>query len=411
MSVTVKIFTKHGGRPTLFQTREFEALPVTLGRDETCTIALDDPMKHISRVHVELEEGEEGEEGLCWISVVSKVNPVIVKGRRHGPGSRVPLESGDSFGMGEFEVQVLFAESESHRAPISPATGSAMPATISPVENNSVGVLLAAAEEMPALAKDDIPPPEPGLFDEPTFMGANEPTYLGPSMHALAAGKPPPAALEMRAPADAAAALKPPASSVQDALRVFLESAGMPAQDLTPEQSEKLLREYGAVLRAAVEGLTMLLVTWGEMRKEFEPQEGTKVAARETNPLKLMSQPQEGVEFVFDAGTRSAGFLEPVPAIRDATEELRAHQLALMAGLRAVTLGALRRFDPQVLEKAFEKSAGGFNLGGRKAKMWELFLAHQQKLAQETQQDFGKVFGRDFMAAYEAQLRRLKARH
>lgn len=56
MSVTVKIFTKHGGRPTLFQTREFEALPVTLGRDATCTVALDDPMKHISRVHVELEE-------------------------------------------------------------------------------------------------------------------------------------------------------------------------------------------------------------------------------------------------------------------------------------------------------------------------------------------------------------------
>ena len=66
MAVTVKIFTKHGGRPTLFQSRDFDALPVTIGRDATCTLALDDPHKHISRVHVELEE----EDGTYWMSVV-----------------------------------------------------------------------------------------------------------------------------------------------------------------------------------------------------------------------------------------------------------------------------------------------------------------------------------------------------
>ena len=43
MPVTVKVFTKHGGRPTLFQSRDFDALPVTIGRDATCTMALDDP--------------------------------------------------------------------------------------------------------------------------------------------------------------------------------------------------------------------------------------------------------------------------------------------------------------------------------------------------------------------------------
>src|SRR6266478_6852918 len=106
MTVTVKIFTKHGGRPTLFQSRDFDALPVTIGRDATCTMALDDPHKHISRVHVELEE----EDGTYWMSVVSKVNPVMVKGRRYGPGTRLTLKSGDSFEMGEFEVQVVFAE-------------------------------------------------------------------------------------------------------------------------------------------------------------------------------------------------------------------------------------------------------------------------------------------------------------
>ena len=79
-----------------------------------------------------------------------------------------------------------------------------------------------------------------------------------------------------------------------------------------------------------------------------------------------------------------------------------------MAGMRAAILGALRRFDPQVLEKNFEKSAGGFGLGSKKAKLWEAFIAQQQKLTQEAQEDFNKVFGRDFMAAYQSQLRKLK---
>src|SRR5256885_9798354 len=106
MPVTVKIFTKQAGRPSLFQTRECEMLPVTIGRDASCSLALEDPHKHISRVHVELEE----EDGTYWMSVVSKVNPVMVKGRRYGPGTRLTLKSGDSFEMGEFEVQVVFPE-------------------------------------------------------------------------------------------------------------------------------------------------------------------------------------------------------------------------------------------------------------------------------------------------------------
>jgi type VI secretion system FHA domain protein len=397
MPVTVKIFTKHGGRPTLFQSRDFDALPVTIGRDATCTMALDDPHKHISRVHVELEE----EDGTYWMSVVSKVNPVMVKGRRYGPGTRLTLKSGDSFEMGEFEVQVVFPE-------------KARPAPPPPAEKKSLIKMLAEEDESDGGA---IPPPEPGIFDEPTFVGGKEePTYIGPAMKAAPAPekrpametKPPPAAAPAPRPAAVPTAAPEVAGSMNDALRVFLEAAGMPHQDLSATQSERLLRECGTVLRAAVEGLMMLLIARGEMRKEFEAEERTMVAARDNNPLKLMADPHEAMQFLFDPSDRTDGFLDPVQSIGDACEDLRAHELALMAGMRAAILGALRRFDPQVLEKAFEKSAGGFGLGSKKAKLWEAFILHQQKLAQEAQEDFNKVFGRDFMAAYQSQLRKLK---
>ncbi|MBW8723263.1 MAG: FHA domain-containing protein, partial [Polaromonas sp.] len=169
MPVTVKIFTEQAGRPTIFQTREFETLPVTIGRDAGCSLALEDPHKHISRVHVELEE----QEGTFWMSVLSKVNPVLVKGQRYGPGTRLTLKSGDSFEMGEFEVQVLFPEPR--------------PEPVSLPERRSLIRMLAEDDGAPP---QSIPAPEPGIFEEPSYLGGAEPTYMGPAAKPAIASAP-----------------------------------------------------------------------------------------------------------------------------------------------------------------------------------------------------------------------------
>ncbi len=152
----------------------------------------------------------------------------------------------------------------------------------------------------------------------------------------------------------------------------------------------------------------MLLIARAETRKEFQAEDRTMVETRDNNPLKLMSDPHEAMAFLFDPAERIEGFLDPVQAVSDACEDLRAHELALMAGMRAAILGALRRLDPHALERAFEKSSGGFRLASRKARLWELFVAHQEKLSHDAQEDFNKVFGREFMGAYQSQLRRLR---
>ena len=362
MPITVKIFTKVLGRPSVYASREFEALPVSIGRDPTCSMVLDDPQKHISRFHVELEE----QDGTYWMTVVSKVNPVMVKGRRYGPGTRLTLHSGDTFEIGEYEIHVM----------------------------------------LPAL-----PPVEAAVFEEPTFVGVQdagkqalpvEPTYVPRSAPAV----PPPAGpAGTGAPATDGARLR--AGSEAGLLRAFLDGAGVAQKDLSPAQAERLMRDCGAILRAAIEGLMMLLIARGEMRKEFQAEDRTMVAAHDNNPLKLMSDPHEAMAFIFDPSDRTDGFLDPVQAIGDACEDLRSHEIALIAGMRAAILGAVRRFDPRTIERALEKS-GGLGMIGRKGKLWDLFVAEQEKLAQGAQEDFHKAFGRDFMGAYQAQLRRLK---
>src|SRR5262249_25483294 len=103
-----------------------------------------------------------------------------------------------------------------------------------------------------------------------------------------------------------------------------------------------------------------------------------------------------------------AGFLGPVQAIHDAYDDLRVHEMALIAGMRAALLGAVQRFDPKTLESELEKSAGGLGLN-RKAKLWELFAAFHEKLARDAGDDFNKVFGKEFMGTYMEQVKRLRS--
>jgi predicted component of type VI protein secretion system len=391
MSITVKIMKRAaGGRPTLYATRDLDVLPVSIGRDATCTIALEDPNKHMSRFHVEIEE----EGGTYWMSVVSKVNPVMVKGRRYGPGTRLTLHSGDSFEVAEYEVQVLLPDPP-------PAAPAAAEAKAPP------GVV----DMLSATQQGDRPDDAERLFNESTFFGGDEAT---PRKKLIPRDDTPPEETFVPQKAKAAAPPPPPkpapspAAPSSHALRAFFEGAGLPHKELSPMEADRILRDCGAIMRAAIEGLMMLLLARGEMRKEFEAEERTMVAARDNNPLKLMSDPHEAMEFLFDPAERTDGFLDPVQAIGDACEDLRTHELALMAGMRAAILGALRRFDPPAIERAFDKSAKGFSLASRKAKLWEMFIELQDKLARDTQEDFNKVFGRDFMGAYQAQLRRVK---
>jgi predicted component of type VI protein secretion system len=387
MSITVKILKRSaGGRPTLYATRDLDVLPVSIGRDAGCTVALEDPNKHMSRFHVEIEE----ENGTYWLSVVSKVNPVMVKGRRYGPGTRLTLNSGDTFELADYEVQVLLPEP----APAAAGKPAAQPAKAPPPSSDPLLQVLASGPAGAPAADDDME----RLFNESTFFGEDKPA---PQKKQVSPDEPPPE--ETYIPQK-----KPAAAAPSDALRAFFEGAGLPHKELSPAQAERMLRDSGAILRAAVEGLMMLLLARAEMRKEFEAEERTMVAPRDNNPLKMMSDPHEAMDFLFDPADRTDGFLDPVQAVGDACEDLRSHELALMAGMRAAILGALRHFDPPALERAYDKNAKGFSLASRKARLWELFVARQDKLAREAQEDFNKVFGRDFMSAYQAQLRRLK---
>jgi predicted component of type VI protein secretion system len=376
--ISIRILNRSGTRPALYASRDFEHAPVSIGRDSSCSVVLDDPNKHISRFHVEIEEVD----GVYWMGVVSKVNPVMVGGRRFGPGTRLTLKSGDSFEIGEYEVQVSLPEPAHAAAKPAPADPTLPPMSDSPL----LRVLATGSQQTPTPVAS--PAPAPAMAE----AELQEATFV------------PSAAVKALARAQSGASLPPDA-----ALRAFLEGAGLPFKELSAEQAERMLRDCGGILRAAVEGIMMLLLARSEARKELQAQDRTMVGTGANNPLKLMSDPHEAMAYLFDPSERTDGFLDPVQAVGDACEDLRAHEQALMVGMRAAVIGALRRLNPHALEVAFEKTTtAGLPLPGRKGRLWDMYIAHHEKLAHDVQEDFNKAFGRDFMAAYQDQLRRMK---
>ena len=469
MSLSLKISKKVGGRSDMIASRSWPHNRITIGRGEECTLVLEDPKKHISRVHVELEEKDEG---TFHLTIVSKVNPVYVNGKKHAPGSTLDMTAGDHFELGEYELELLPAPAAAPKSdanvsvveettqPDNPLLGMAKkpePGKAVPAEPVVAPAAVAAppppppaprppdpvfeeatfiGQKMPPIEPDpfdgqELPPIEPGLFDEPAAAEAaasaapaaapepaadvfSEATYVGSSGPApnvfdeatYVGGRPPP---DGTVPGMAVPAARPgSASGMRDAVTIFLEGAGLAGKEIRDAEIEEFLRQAGKIMRAAIEGSMALLAARATAKKELRAEDRTMVASKDNNPLKLMSDPQEAMAFLFDTKNRADGFLEPLQAVGDAFEDLRAHEVALFAAMRAALLSSIQRFDPKTLEVELEKSAGGLGLN-RKAKLWELFAAYQQKLARDADDDFNKVFGREFMGTYMAQVKRLRS--
>ncbi|MGH8664253.1 MAG: type VI secretion system-associated FHA domain protein TagH, partial [Burkholderiales bacterium] len=196
-------------------------------------------------------------------------------------------------------------------------------------------------------------------------------------------------------------------ADVQGAIATFLRGAGMQGVDTAQVDTDRFLEECGATVRAAIEGLMGMLLARAKVKEELRAVDRTMVAARENNPLKLSDSVDEALQFVFDPATRTDAFLPPAKAVADACNDLQAHELALVAGLRAALIGAIQRFDPDTIEKRLQKEGGKSLLANRKAQLWDCFVAYYRQTQADVDDNFDRVFGAAFLRAYQEQVRRL----
>lgn len=206
-------------------------------------------------------------------------------------------------------------------------------------------------------------------------------------------------------PRTAPAAAPAAAAGNDELLRALLEGLGnvqTPITTLTPT----LMKLIGTLLAESVRGAVDLLQARASVKREVRA-EMTAIRPKQNNPLKFSPTATLALQHLL--GPPVPGFLRADEAMRDAYRDLRAHELAVMAGMRSALAGLLQRFDPKTLESRMTGKSGLEMLlaGGRRAQLWEAYQELFGQLSAEAEDDFHQVFGRAFLQAYEEQLDRL----
>lgn len=180
---------------------------------------------------------------------------------------------------------------------------------------------------------------------------------------------------------------------------------------MQPQAVAPMTREHvklmGQLLREAAQGIVELLIARAALKREMRA-DMTVIAATDNNPLKF--SPNVDVALQHLLGSPVQGFMSPQEAMRDAVHDLRANQLALIAGMRAALHGMLQRLDPQAFEERLGSGTALSELvpGGRKARKWELYEKVFAVLADEANDNFDELFGKAFVLEYQAQIDRLR---
>ncbi|WP_208452934.1 type VI secretion system-associated FHA domain protein TagH [Burkholderia gladioli] len=227
-----------------------------------------------------------------------------------------------------------------------------------------------------------------------------------------------PAARDQAAPsaarasaADAAPSTRSPAAAVESAAPVARPVAFGAAEASPRSQAaspaEPASADLTAMFEIAVDAMMDVLRARAELKNSFRLP-ATLIQRSENNPLKFAPTAREAVRRLL--APPDSGFLAGSAALADAADDIRNHQMAMLAGVRSAFESLLAQFDPARIEQESEGGGRRLSLGGNRPRHWERYKEQFEALTRNPDECFRRLFGDEFARAYEEQLARLKQR-
>lgn len=197
-----------------------------------------------------------------------------------------------------------------------------------------------------------------------------------------------------------------PPAQTSEAAQSFLTALGIEPEKIDAEELTPTFTRLGGVLKTMITGLREILMTRASIKSEFRIEQ-TIISAGANNPLKFSISPEQAIEAMVKPSTK--GYLDAADATRQALDDIKAHEVAMMTGMEAALKGVLAKLDPKELEGRIETSGGiGSLLKGKKARYWEVYEQMYAQISDQAENDFHELFAREFAKAYQDQLERLK---
>ncbi|CAG8865812.1 hypothetical protein PS627_01731 [Pseudomonas fluorescens] len=445
MALRLTITSYHKITPGQRPEMVLETGAITVGRAADNDWVIPDPEKLVSSRHCVIQF----KDGRYYLTDNSTNGVELVHaGIRMRRGNSEPLADGEVIRIGEYEIQArldsaiaipLAGQPEVHsfdalmahqlgasHAPITGAPAAFLQGASShdtlpdlfdflgsssvPLASQSDHVPAQQHDFRPPAALAQVPAPDhapaaPGLIPEGWDLLGDVSAQALPAPSAAVQPQVPPPAVVQAAPAASAATEPGPADA--HLLQAFLRGAGIAHLRIDATNAQQQMEALGRSYRLMVEGLTDVMRARSSLKGEFRMQQ-TTIAPVQNNPLKFAPNADEALLLLLR--DRNPAFMAPDQAVQDSFDDLRAHQLAVMAGVQAAIKHLLARFEPGHLEQRLAPPSGLGKLfgGSRQAHCWQQFTELYRQISQEAEDDFQDLFGREFSRAYEAHCSRLQ---
>lgn len=187
---------------------------------------------------------------------------------------------------------------------------------------------------------------------------------------------------------------------------IMLRAASLRESDFAHYSEAELLEQTGHLLAQMVDAMMVLLQSRAEIKNAMKS-DVTTLSRSGNNPLKFSFSAADALTKLLSNDAH--GYMPADTAVKEAVDDLKLHQLAMLDGMKAAVRSMLLEFNPDKLAKSLEKKGGiSANIPlTRDAKLWEIFCEQYDAIKEEAVNDFGELFGKEFRKAYEKRIRQL----
>ena len=193
-------------------------------------------------------------------------------------------------------------------------------------------------------------------------------------------------------------------TDLRSAVQAFCRGAGIDPSSLTPEAQSMLPLVAGQMLREAVVGLSDL--TQARAKATGTSANGTTGQAGGSNPLRTSTSVDQAIQRLFESHGRLFG--GPVDSLRDVMQEIKEHEIAVNAGIKAGIQSMLEQLSPTNVADQFEQGRSRTLAPGQdpRPKYWEHYAEFYRLL---TQQVAGNSWPHPFTEEFNREYARMRS--
>ena len=182
------------------------------------------------------------------------------------------------------------------------------------------------------------------------------------------------------------------------AVALFWQAVGLDPSNLTSSDMMERLSEAGAALRDMADSIVQILNARRMVKDEFRIHQ-TQLQATRNNALKFLADGDTALNKMLVEHDQA--FLPLSDSVREAFDDIKAHELATLAGMREAVRALLDQFSPDAVERKLENSNIGRNV---KSKYGEALEELYNEIAGSAEDRFKTIFGDAFSRAYAEQM-------